>query len=115
MYSVENNEFVLADVLSLSMLGLFFKAPTRVEKGDRVSVVFPLFGHCKEIEVKSTVLYTIQPETENNFCQGFGVGFDDLSDDYRVHLQRFIREHFLKEISSSHDGVGDFAEAQLKA
>lgn len=115
MYSVENNEFALADVLSLSMLGLFFKAPTRVKKGDRVTVVFPLFGHCKEIEVKATVLYTIQPDIGNNFFQGFGAGFDDLDDDYRGHLQKFIREHFLKEVSSSHDGVGDFAEAQLKA
>ena len=115
MYSVDNNEFALADVLSLSMLGLFFKAPTRIKKGDRVTVIFPLLGHCKEIEVKSTVLYTIQPDTENNFFQGFGVGFDDLDDDYRGHLQRFIRDHFLREVSSSHDGVGDFAEAQLKA
>jgi len=115
MYSVENNEFALADVLSLSMLGLFFKAPTRVKKGDRVTVVFPLLGHCKEIEVKSTVLYTIQPDTKNNFFQGFGVGFDDLDDDYWGHLQRFIREHFLREVSSSNNGVGDFAEAQLKA
>ena len=115
MYSVENNEFALADVLSLSMLGLFFKAPTRIKKGDRVTVVFPLFGHCKEIEVKSTVLYTIQPDIGNNFFQGFGVGFDDLDDDYRGQLQKFIREHFLKEVSSGHDGVGDFAEAQLKA
>jgi CheY-like chemotaxis protein len=115
MYSVEDNEFVLADVLSLSMLGLFFKAPTRIKKGDRVTVVFPLFGHCKEIEVKSTVLYIIQPDTENNFFQGFGIGFDDLTDDHKKHLQKFIREHFLKEVSSSHDGVGDFAEAQLKA
>ena len=115
MYRIENNEFILADVLSLSMLGLFFKAPTRIKKGDRVSVVFPLFGHYKEIEVKSTVLYTIQPDTENNFFQGFGVGFDNLTDDDKKHLQRFIREHFLKEVSSSYDGVGDFAEAQLKA
>lgn len=115
MYSVENNEFALADVLSLSMLGLFFKAPTRIEKGDRITVVFPLLGHCKEIEVKATVLYTIQPDIGNNFFQGFGVGFDDLDDDYRGHLQRFIREHFLREVSSGHDGVGDFAEAQLKA
>ncbi len=115
MYSTEDNEFILADVLSLSMLGLFFKAPTRIKKGDRVTVVFPLFGHCKEIEVKSTVLYTIEPDAKNNFFQGFGIGFDDLTDDHKKHLQKFIREHFLKEVASSHDGVGDFAEAQLKA
>jgi Tfp pilus assembly protein PilZ len=114
MYRIGDNKFILADVLNLSMHGLFFKAPTRVKKGDRVTVVFPLFGHCKEIEVKATVLYTIQPEVENNFFQGFGVGFDPLSDDHKGHLHKFIREHFLREVSSSHNGVGDFAEAQLK-
>lgn len=115
MYSIEDNEFILADVLSLSMLGLFFKAPTRFKRGDRVTVVFPLFGHCKEIEIKATVLYTVQPVTENNFFQGFGVGFDDLADNYKGYLRKFIREHFLREVSSSHNGVGDFTEAQLKA
>ncbi len=115
MYSIEKDEFILADVLSLSMRGLFFRAPTKIKKGDQVTVVFPLLGHCKEIEVKSTVLYTIRPEAENNYFQGFGVGFDDISDDHKVHLQKFIREHFLREGSSSHSGVGDFTEAQLKS
>jgi Tfp pilus assembly protein PilZ len=115
MYSIEEDEFTLADVLNLSMQGLFFKASARVNKGDRITVVFPLLGHCKEIEVKATVLYTIQPENENNFFQGFGVGFDDLPDDQKSHLQQFIREHFLREVSSSNDGVSDFSEEQLKA
>jgi len=114
MYSIDGNDFILADVLSLSMLGLFFRAPTKIKKGDRVTVVFPLFGHCKEIEVKSTVLYTVLPEVDNNYFQGFGVGFDDFPDDHKQYLQKFIREHFLKEVSSGHDGVGDFTEAQIK-
>lgn len=114
MYSIEKDEFILADVLNLSMRGLFFKAPTRIKKGDRVTVVFPLFGHCKEIEIKATVLYTIQPEAENNFFQGFGVGFDDLPEDHKAQLQLFIREHFLKEVSASNDGVGGFAAGQLQ-
>lgn len=114
MYSTEDNGFILAEVLTLSMHGLFFKAPTRTKRGDRITVVFPLLGHCKEIEVKSTVLYTIAAEAENNFFQGFGVGFDSIPDENKEHLQKFIREHFLKEVSSSHDGVGDFTEAQIK-
>jgi Tfp pilus assembly protein PilZ len=114
MYSIEENEFILAEVLTLSMHGLFFKATTRIKKGDRATVVFPLLGHCKEIEIKATVLYTIQPEAENNFFQGFGVGFDDLPDGHKAQLQMFIREHFLKEVSASNDGVGDFAAEQLQ-
>ncbi|MDT8444078.1 MAG: PilZ domain-containing protein, partial [Desulfuromonadales bacterium] len=114
MYSTEDNGFILAEVMTLSMHGLFFKAPTRTKKGDRITVVFPLLGHCKEIEVKSTVLYTITAEAGNNFFQGFGVGFDSIPDEHRKHLQKFIREHFLREVSSSHDGVGDFTKAQIK-
>lgn len=114
MYSIDEDEFVLADVLTLSMCGLFFKAPSRVKKGDRVTVVFPLFGHCKEIEITSTVLYTIQPEAENNYFQGFGVAFDELPEENQAHLQQFIREHFLKEVSASNNGVGHFTAEQLQ-
>jgi len=114
MYSISDDEFILADVLSLSMQGLFFKAATRIEKGDRVTVVFPLLGHCKEIEVKSTVLYTVHPDAENNFFQGFGVGFDDIPESIKEQLQQYIREHFLREVSASRNGVGDFVEEQIK-
>lgn len=115
MYSIGNDSFILAEVLSLSTHGLFFKAATRVKKGDHISVVFPLFGHCKEIEVESTVLYVIQPEPGNNYFQGFGVSFDNISESHKQQLQLFIREHFLREVSAHQDGVGDFSEEQLKS
>lgn len=115
MYRIEEDEFILADVLTLSMRGLFFKAPTRIKKDERVTVVFPLFGHYKEIEIGSTVLYTIQPDTENNFFQGFGVVFDDLPETHKTQLQLFIREHFLREVSASNAGVGDFTAGQLQS
>ncbi len=114
MYRIEDEEFILADVLTLSMRGLFFKAATQVQKGDRVHVVFPLLGQGKEIEVNSTVLYAIKPVAENNYFQGFGVGFDELSDKEEEQLQHYIKEHFLKEVSSSYDGVADFNKGQLK-
>jgi len=114
MYSIDDDAFTLAEVMTLSMCGLFFKSSARVKKGDRVTVVFPLFGHCKEIEIKSTVLYAVEPESANNFFQGFGVGFDDIPENHKQQLQQFIREHFLKEVSASRDGVGGFASEQLK-
>jgi Tfp pilus assembly protein PilZ len=114
MYSIDDDAFTLAEVMTLSMCGLFFKSSARVKKGDRVTVVFPLFGHCKEIEIKSTVLYAIEPESTNNFFQGFGVGFDDIPENHKQQLHQFIREHFLKEVSASRDGVGDFTSEQLK-
>jgi Tfp pilus assembly protein PilZ/CheY-like chemotaxis protein len=114
MYSIDDQAFTLAEVMTLSMCGLFFKSSARVKKGDRVTVVFPLFGHCKEIEIKSTVLYAVEPEASNNFFQGFGVGFDDIPEEHRQQLHQFIRGHFLKEVSASRDGVGGFASEQLK-
>ncbi len=114
MYSIEADDFILADVLTLSMRGLFFKAAAKVKKGDRIKVVFPLFGQGKEIEVTSTVLYSIQPEAENNYFQGFGVGFDNLSEQEEMQLQKYIKEHFLREVSSSYDGVTEFNKEQLK-
>lgn len=114
MYSTEGESFVLADVLSLSTEGLFFKASTKISKGERIKVVFPLFGHCKEVEVESTVLYTVHPDASNNFSQGFGVNFDDIPMELKQQLQVFIKDHFLKEVSDSRDGVSDFAGEQLK-
>lgn len=112
--SEEDDDFILADVLSLSMQGLFFKAPTRINQGDRLTVIFPLFGQGKEIEVKATVLYTIEPEANNNFFQGFGVGFDNIDEENKVQLQLFIREHFLKQVSAHDNGVGSITKGQLK-
>ncbi|MBW2477128.1 MAG: PilZ domain-containing protein [Deltaproteobacteria bacterium] len=114
MYRVGNDEYTLSDVLSLSTKGLFFKTPMRLRKGDNVTVVFPLYGHCKELEIESKVLYVIQPEPSNNFMQGFGVGFQGLSAAEEANLEKFIEEHFLREVSSSQAGVGDFSENQLK-
>jgi len=114
MYSIEEDDFILADVLSLSMHGLFFKTATRVKKCDRLTVVFPLFGQCTEVEVQSTVLYSIEPGADNNYFQGFGVGFDEIPAECSEQLQKFIKDRFLKEVSSRQDGVGAFTREHLK-
>jgi hypothetical protein len=114
MYKMKDEAFTLAEVLNLSLCGLFFKSAARVEKGSRITVVFPLLGHGKEIEAVSTVLYTIKPGVGNNFSQGFGVGFDEISQGHRQQLRQYIKEHFLKEVSASCYGVGGFAAEQLK-
>jgi CheY-like chemotaxis protein len=114
MYRIEEEDYILADVLSLSMNGLFFKTAVRLNKCDRLTVVFPLFGQCTEIEVKSTVLYSIEPGAGNNYFQGFGVGFDEIPTVHREQLQKFIKDRFLKEVSSRQDGVGDFTRDHLK-
>lgn len=114
MFATNEEEFILADVISLSMEGLFFKSPRKMQAGERVTVVFPLIGQGQEIEVQAKVLYTIEPDIGNNFFQGFGVVFDQLVEKQQEQLVKFIRKLFLKEVSSRKDGVGDFAETQLK-
>ncbi len=115
MYKTTKSDFVLADVFSLSMRGLFFKAAAKLAVGDNVSIVFPLLGHCKELEVAATVLYTVQPDTGNNYTQGFGVGFEQLSEEEDMELKQFIEDRFLNEVSTSQAGVGDFCEHQVKS
>lgn len=114
MYSITGDDFIMADVLSLSMKGLFFKTATRMKACDRLNVVFPLLGQSTEIEVQSTVLYSIEPGPDNNYFQGFGVGFDDITEQQSQQLRTFIRDCFLKEVSSSQNGVGDFVREHLK-
>ena len=115
MYKTTESDFVLADVFSLSMRGLFFKAAAKLAVGDNVSIVFPLLGRCKELEVAATVLYTVQPDTGNNYTQGFGVGFEPLSEEEDMELKQFIEDRFLNEVSTSQAGVGDFCEHQVKS
>jgi len=114
MYKMNDEPFTLAEVINLSMCGLFFKSAARIEKGSHITVVFPLLGQGKEIEAESTVLYTIKPGVGNNFSQGFGVGFDEISEGHKQQLHQYIKEHFLKEVSASCYGVGGFAAEQLK-
>ena len=78
MYCTKGEDFVLADVLSLSMNGLFFRSPLKLACGTKVTAVFPLLGHGKELEVEGTVLYIIEPTPQNNYVQGFGLGFASL-------------------------------------
>lgn len=114
MYCLKGEEFVLADVLSLSMEGLFFRSPLRLANGDRITAVFPLLGHSREMEIDGTVLYAIDPSPVNNYAQGFGMGFDALKEEQAALLGRFIKERLLSEVSACQAGVGDFSPAHLQ-
>lgn len=114
MYCTSGEDFVLADVLSLSTNGLFFRSPLKLTCGTRLFAVFPLFGHGKELEVEGTVLYVIEPSPQNNYVQGFGLGFAPLSPEQATLLERFIAESFLSEVAACQPGVGEFSSSQLK-
>lgn len=114
MYCLKGDDYILADVLSLSMCGLFFKSPIKLNAGDRVAAVLPLLGHGKELEIDGRVLYTVEPAAENNYVQGFGLGFNALTTSQVDCLQRFLADSFLNEVSASQPGVGNFSPAQLR-
>ncbi|MDT8441732.1 MAG: PilZ domain-containing protein [Desulfuromonadales bacterium] len=109
------NDYILADVLSLSTQGLFFKSPLRVKQGDQIAVVFPLLGHCQEIEIPSRVLYVVEPQLSNNYMQGFGVGFDPLDQQSEICLRAYIEEQLLNQVAVHQDGVTDPSALQTVA
>lgn len=107
MFKTGDEKYILADVLSLSTQGLFFKSAMRVKEGDQVSVVFPLLGRCQEIEIESRVLYVVEPQASNNYMQGFGVGFGQLDQQAEECLRTYIEEQFLKQVATHQNGVAD--------
>lgn len=114
MYRHKGEQFVLAEVLSLSMHGLFFRSPLRLAAGDRVSAVFPLLGHGQELEIDGNVLYTVEPVAANNYAQGFGMGFKALTPEQATLLGQFLEESLLSEVSARPAGVGTFSAAHLR-
>lgn len=92
------NSCHLAEVLSLSTRGLFVKTSFRLQKGDSFRIVFPLLGMKKELEVGGRVLYSVKPDPENNFLQGVGVEFTDISQDTLEALQGFLEGCLLDEL-----------------
>lgn len=84
------NSCHLAEVLSLSTRGLFVKTGFRLQKGDNFRIIFPLMGMKKELEVGGRVLYSVRPDPENNFLQGVGVEFTDISQETLEALQGFL-------------------------
>ncbi len=89
----------VAEVLSLSLQGLFIKTGFRLEQGDTLQVVIPLMGMKKELEIEGQVLYRVQPAMENNYLQGVGIEFRPLDEEFRQALQVFIQGRFLREVS----------------
>lgn len=89
----------LAEVVSLSSQGLFIKTPLRMRKGEKLQLVLPLVGMRKELEIASEVLYCIQPGPDNNYLQGFGLGFVDPDPEHLEILQTFIESRLFGEVS----------------
>lgn len=105
---------LLAEVLSLSSHGLFVKSPLMAEVGEKLHVVLPLMGMKQEIEIDGEVLYSIRPGTENNYLQGFGLGFATTDPEKLNALQSFIEAKVLGEVSDRHVDLESLAQEHLQ-
>ncbi len=104
----------IADVLSLSTHGLFIKTGFRAEKGDSLTVVFPLLGRRKELELEGRVLYRVSPDPENNYLEGVGVEFARMDEVSRQELEAFLEDRFLGEVCASQRGAKVIEKDQLQ-
>jgi len=104
----------LAEVLSLSLHGLFVKTGFRAAQGERLRVVFPLLGMQKELELEGRILYRVEPAAENNYLQGVGIEFSALSEETRTVLEAFLEQRFLSDLTARPDGEQGLAPQQLK-
>jgi len=105
---------LLAEVLSLSSHGLFVKSPLRAEVGEKLHVVLPLMGMKQEVEIDGEVLYSIRPSVENNYLQGFGLGFSATDPDKLNALQSFIESKVLGEVSERYIDLEALAQEHLQ-
>ncbi len=90
----------LAEVLSLSIQGLMIKTSLRMEPGDVLTVCIPLVGMRKEMELEGRVLYGVHPNADNNYMQGVGVEFVNLTEEDRKMLAEFIRKRFFGDVNA---------------
>lgn len=105
---------LLAEVVSLSSHGLFIKSPLRTEVGEKLRVVLPLMGMKQEVEIDGKVLYSIRPGTDNNYLQGFGLGFSTAAPEQINALQSFIESKVLGEVTERHIDLEALAEEHLQ-
>jgi Tfp pilus assembly protein PilZ len=86
------------EIHSLGTGGAFVKtAWQQLREGEPLELGIPLIGMKKEIEVKSRILYLINPRQENNYLQGIGVKF--IPQDPKVFqlLRDFLKYSLLNE------------------
>lgn len=104
----------MAEVLSLSTHGLFIKTGCRVDNLEHLAVIFPLLGMKTEVEVAGKVLYRVHPGPENNYLQGVGIEFTDLTPETIHIIQDFLESRVLDDLTASYEGARQFDLSQLQ-
>lgn len=66
----------------------------------------------KELEIEGRVLYPVNPSPENNYRQGVGVEFVNLSEEDSRYLEEFIHKRFFGNVTAE-DAPEGVAPEQL--
>jgi len=94
----------LAEVLSLSTNGLFVKTGFRPAEDALLRVVIPLMGMKQELELDGRILYRVEPGPGNNYFQGIGIEFAELSQEALLALQAFLEHRFIGDLAARPGG-----------
>ena len=89
----------IAEVVSLSTEGLFIRTGSRIEGLEQVQIILPLLGMHKEIEVEGRIVYRVEPHPDNNYLQGMGIEFSNISKTNDKLLKQFIENLLMNELS----------------
>ena len=103
-----------AEVLSLSDHGLFIKTGCKVDNLDHLTIIIPLVGMKTEVEINGKVLYRVNPSPENNYLQGVGIEFTDLTSATSATIKDFLESRVLGELAESIEGSRQFDLSQLQ-
>lgn len=98
MVSPEGKSSYLGEVLSLSPRGLFIKIGCRLAKGQKLQTIIPLVGIHRELDIEGRVIYTVQPGPENNYMQGAGIEFTEISEEDNALLEGYLESRFISGI-----------------
>jgi hypothetical protein len=94
----------LAEVLSLSINGMFVKTGFRSAADAQLRVIIPLMGMKQELELDGRILYRVDPGPGNNYFQGIGIEFAELREESRQALQMYLAHRFIGDLAARPGG-----------
>ncbi len=94
-----NKHFNLGEVLCLSAGGMFIRSGTPITTGTKLEIILPLLGMKQELDVVGEVIYQVIPSAENNYNQGIGIQFDNITQDTRKLLESYLEMRLVDDLS----------------
>jgi len=94
-----DKHFNLGEVLCLSTGGMFIRCGIPLPTGTEAEIILPLIGMKHELEIKGEVIYQVTPTAENNYNQGVGIRFSDLSMNEKQLLEDYLEKRLEEDLS----------------